>query len=74
MDDFLELVYKGGKWKKWLQMNTADNKMLCSIIAGHYHFASPEYRKIIEALAEREDIKESIITALTEVIHHYAQD
>jgi len=74
MDAFLDVVYTGGKWKKWMQNNTADNKMLCCIIAGHYHFASPEYKKIIEELGAREDIKETIINAISDVVHHYVEE
>jgi hypothetical protein len=69
--DFLNMAYDGGKWKKWMHTNTADNKILCSIIAGHYHFSSPAFQKIIEELEKREDIKESIIDNITNVIHHY---
>jgi hypothetical protein len=73
VDTFLDEVYVGGKWKKWLNMNTADNKMLCSIIAGHYHFSSSMYKEIIRQLSEKEDIKGIIINAISSVIHHYVQ-
>jgi hypothetical protein len=72
-DEFLEEVYQGGKWKKWLDKNTADNKMLCSVIAGHYHFSSPTYKEIIRQLNERLDMQEIIIKSITDLIHHYAQ-
>ncbi|MBX4196760.1 class II D-tagatose-bisphosphate aldolase, non-catalytic subunit [Candidatus Pacearchaeota archaeon] len=68
---FLELVHAKGKWGKWLHTNTADNKMLCALTAGHYHFASDEYKKIIEQLNQREDVHESIINTLMEVVNHY---
>jgi hypothetical protein len=74
VDDFLEEVYQGGKWKKWMNNNTADNKMLCSVIAGHYHFAKPAYLHLIEQLSKREDIKETIINVISEVIEHYVQE
>jgi hypothetical protein len=74
IDAFVERVYAGGKWKKWLNKNTAENKMLCAIIAGHYHFTSPEYEKIIEELAKREDIQETIMDRVAEVIHHYVAE
>jgi hypothetical protein len=73
LDAFLDEVYAGGKWKKWLDKNTADNKMLCCVIAGHYHFSSPPYKTIIEELNKHEDIKETIIGQITKLIHHYAQ-
>ena len=70
-DSFLEEVYMGGKWRKWMNNNTPENKFLCCVIAGHYHFASENYRKLIEKLNEREDIKEAIINQIMEVIEHY---
>ena len=71
--EFLATVYDGGKWKKWLQDNTAENKMLCATIAGHYHFTSPAYQKLIVELGRREDITESIMTELGNIIHHYVE-
>lgn len=70
--EFIEEVYAGGRWKKWMHDNSEKNKMLCVAIAGHYHFASDSYKKIIEALSSREDMKETIINEIMEVITHYA--
>ncbi len=68
---FLEEVYKGRKWKKWLDKNTAENKFLCSIIAGHYHFASDSYKHIIAQLEQCEDIHGSLIDVAENLINHY---
>lgn len=73
-DDFIEEIYLGGKWKKWLLNNSAENKFLCAIIAGHYHFSSDAYKKIIEKLEKEENIKEGIINTITEVIEHYHEN
>lgn len=70
--DFLNEVYENGKWKKWMHNNNEENKFLCCVIAGHYHFASENYKKIIDQVNEREDIKENIINSIMEVIGHYA--
>ncbi len=70
--DFLNEVYKKGKWKKWMHNNNPDNKLLCCIIAGHYHFASENYKSLIKQLELREDIKENIINEIMGVINHYA--
>jgi effector-binding domain-containing protein len=51
--------------------NTPENKMLCCLIAGHYHFASNHYKRIIEKLEKYEDIHESIVNSLTDIICHY---
>jgi len=71
--EFLDDVYESGKWKKWMDKNTPDNKFLCAVIAGHYRFNSESYKKIIAELAECEDIKESITNSLMEIIEHYEQ-
>lgn len=70
--EFLDEVYEKGKWKKWMHNSQPENKFLCCVIAGHYHFASENYKKIIDKLSEREDIKENIINNIVEVIDHYA--
>jgi len=69
--EFTEAVYEGGKWKKWLNTNTPENRFLCSTIAGHYHFASDEYKALIAELEKREDIRKSIKEKIKGVIQHY---
>lgn len=69
--DFVEEVYNGSKWKKWLHKNTSDNKFLCILVAGHYHFFSNNYKNIIKKLENFCDIHEEIITTVMEVIEHY---
>ena len=73
-DAYVDLVYRGGKWKKWMHKNTPENKMLCFLIAGHYHFASDEYKNIIKQLKEREDITETLIDASMNIIDHYVRE
>ena len=70
-DDFIEEVYKGEKWKKWMHSSSPENKFLCALIAGHYHFASDSYKKIIGQLEKRMEIQETIINTIMEVIEHY---
>ncbi|NCN07258.1 hypothetical protein GW933_01050 [Candidatus Falkowbacteria bacterium] len=71
--DYANEVYNGKKWSKWLNTNTPENKFLCIAIAGHYHFASSTYQRLIEQLNKQEDIVETIINNLTEIINHYAK-
>ena len=71
IDTFVELVHAGGKWEKWMQKNGPENKMLTVMIAGHYHFTSPEYKCLLEELGKREDIKETIIAEMEKLIDHY---
>ncbi len=74
INDFLEESYHGGKWKKWMLDNSPENKALCSVIAGHYHFSSKAYKDIIRQLAERENIKEIIMNNIINVIQHYVKE
>ena len=70
-DNFIEETYNEEKWKKWMHKNSPENKFLCEIIAGHYHFASEKYKNIISELEKRENIHETIIDNIMEVIKHY---
>jgi len=70
-DNWANVIHKSGKWKKWLYNNNAENKFLCTNIAGHYHFASDEYKRIVEQINKHEDIYETIVESLMEVIEHY---
>lgn len=70
-DAFVEEVYGGEKWKKWMHNNDAKNKFLCSLIAGHYHFSSDKFKNIIDQLEKVEDIKETIINNIIGIIDHY---
>lgn len=71
IDSFLDVSYQGRKWKKWLDTNNENNKFLCSIIAGHYHFASKEYQDILQNLYRQSDAKENIIKNIMKNIRHY---
>lgn len=66
---FIHEVINGNKWKKW--SDNPNDHYLCALIAGHYHFNEPEYKYLIDQLASRLDIRESIIQEITKVIEHY---
>ena len=70
-EKFFGDIYDSGKWKKWLMNNTAENKMLCAIIGGHYGFNFESYKEITKKLSDSVDIKEYIITSLIDIIVHY---
>lgn len=72
--DFLEQAYQSKKWQKWLHQNTAKNKFLCSVIAGHYVFASDAYREIFERINKYEDFKEIIIEEIMKNIDLYVKN
>ena len=71
--DFLDESYKSGKWRRWLHQNDEQNKLLCAIIAGHYVFESPAYKKLYEKISRHEDLRGEIINATMKNIHHYNQ-
>ncbi len=66
---FIYEVVHGDKWKKW--SDSPNNYHLCALVAGHYSFNGPEYRHLIDKLALRLNIRESIIDEITKVIEHY---
>jgi hypothetical protein len=58
--DFLEVSYRSHKWEKWLETNNPENKLLCSLIAGHYNFSSYEYKTLYEDICQHEDFGLSV--------------
>src|SRR3989338_2632822 len=59
--DFINTAYESSRWRKWLLYNTAENKFLCYVIAGHYVFASDAYKNICEKINRHEDFMETVI-------------
>ena len=59
--DFLHDAYNSRKWEKWLLKNNADNKFLCSVLAGHYVFAGEAYKKIYKKISVQENLRAAII-------------
>ena len=43
---FVDLSYNSNKWKKWMKQNSTANKKDKALIAGHYVFSTPEFKKI----------------------------
>ncbi|MBL7072004.1 MAG: class II D-tagatose-bisphosphate aldolase, non-catalytic subunit [Candidatus Omnitrophica bacterium] len=70
-NDFLNIVYKGNRWKKWVDGAKSIDRILSAQIAGHYHYTSDEYIRIIDRLNKREDMHEGIIDSIMKVIDHY---
>lgn len=69
---FLECSYSSKKWKKWLYKETGSNRMLCSIIAGHYNFTTDEYKRLICELEKYVDINDLIINKVLNLIKYYS--
>jgi len=71
INEFLEEAYKSRRWEKWLDANTKENKMLCSVIAGHYVFSTDTYKKIYDKINKYENFKESIIIEMMKNFQMY---
>jgi hypothetical protein len=69
--EFLEDSYRGKKWEKWLSNNTGGNKMLCSVIAGHYNFSTTSYKRIYGKIQKHENFAEAIVNEIMKTIELY---
>ena len=69
--EFLTVSYNSKRWEKWLYKNTAANRMLCAIIAGHYNFTSKAYKTLIFQLENQIDIKKILVDKTVEMIKFY---
>ena len=69
---YLQRSFASNKWAKWMQDNTGDNKMLCSIIAGHYNFTSDEYKRLVDQLENYTDINNTIINKIIGLVKYYS--
>ena len=47
--DFANAVYKSNLWARWMPADLHDNNMAV-IVAGHYMFHTPEYKKLIKSI------------------------
>lgn len=75
-EDFLEISFNSGKWKKWMLPNTNTTKKEKAIISGHYIFSSVDFIKLKKKILEnmenpndfdnylKNEIKKSILTYL----------
>ena len=78
---FISLSYSSKKWKKWMIRNSNATKLDKAIIAGHYIFSTPEFKKIKKNSAKiigtdidkilKDEIKKSIYRYF-ELVHNHA--
>jgi hypothetical protein len=45
-DDYLRVAYESGAWRKWFDEDASE--LECAVVAGHYVFATGEFREIKE--------------------------
>lgn len=68
---FRKRAVASGKWQKWLYGNPSDfNKAL---IAGHYVYNAPEYRKLVDKLSKHTDVSAAIRDAIFRILDRYAE-
>jgi len=71
LNDFLNEVYQGRKWDKWMYSSNYEDRLSSCLMAGYYHFSSGQYKKVIHQLEKVEDIREGIMKEITNLITHY---
>jgi fructose/tagatose bisphosphate aldolase len=52
-EQFLQIAYDSGKWKKWLSTPTTADDYKCAVIAGHYVFTTPEVFALRKLVGQR---------------------
>lgn len=75
-DKFLKLAYDSNKWNKWMLPNTDATDRDRSIIAGHYVFATPEFKEIKEQATKdlkNIDLDEYLKSRVKEAIMRYVK-
>jgi len=65
---FRNLVLNGNKWAKWMLSDVDGVKTL---VAGHYHFNSNEYRQLEAELSKHCDLDLEITNAITDCLDLY---
>lgn len=75
-DTFLEIAYSSHKWSKWMSEESLATDRDRALIAGHYIFATPEYKdikvKAVEMLASKGvDLDLALKEAIKAAIYRY---
>lgn len=65
-NNFAKVVYDSGLWKKWMPDDMVDDD-LAIIVAGHYHFNTPEYKALVNSIDSykfKNELKKEIFNVL----------
>jgi tagatose-6-phosphate kinase len=54
---FLDIAYKTKKWEKWMLPNTTATDRDRAIMAGHYAFGLPEFKRLFERMRAAHDAR-----------------
>ena len=74
LSDFVNLVLGHKNWEKWTTKPGYDDEGIFNkvFIAGHYHFNSPEYNKIVGKIWESDvDFHKVIVAEIFRVLNNY---
>ena len=74
INPFIAKSYQSKKWGKWLNTSNADDKFLCSIIAGHYNFNTPEYKQLFDAINKHENFNLTIQEEMHKIFKLYLEN
>jgi fructose/tagatose bisphosphate aldolase len=69
--EFKYLVYHKNKWNKWKEDNRKVNLDYATLLAGHYHFNTNEYKSLIDKLSKYVNIKHNIKNNIKKIIDYY---
>jgi hypothetical protein len=70
-DELCAEVFAQERWRKWMLKGTVVEPRYCVRIAGHYHFASDAYKRLIDRLARETDIQNAIMNGIERIIERY---
>ncbi len=68
---FKNLVYQGNKWIKWKEEARDVDLDYATLLGGHYHFNSKEYKLLIDRLSKYTDITHIIKNNVKRIIDNY---
>lgn len=69
--EFKHFVFNKNKWKKWSQNNKTIDIESATLLGGHYHFQSDEYKKLVDKLYKHVYLKNKIKDNIKKLITYY---
>lgn len=61
LNEFLDMSYNSLKWQKWMLSNTTASDIERSVIAGHYIFASKDFKELKRKASDKIDNLDDIL-------------
>ena len=69
INNFIKIVLKQGKWKKWIYNN--ENDFIKFFSAGHYHFSSPTYIDLLKKINEKTNFQKKLDISIEKNLLRY---